>query len=44
MCIPHLLYPLSVDGHLDGIHVLVTINSAAMNTGVDAAVFIIFTL
>ena len=30
------------DGHLDGIHILVTINSAAVNTGVDAAVFIYY--
>ena len=34
ICVPHLLYPFLVNGHLGCSHVLVTVNSAAVNTGV----------
>ena len=33
MYVPHLLYSLSVDGHLSGFHVLAIVNSATLNTG-----------
>ena len=42
---PHLLYP-SVDGHLGCFHILVIVNSAAMNFGVHVifqiSIFIFF--
>ena len=33
MCVPHLLYSLSVDGHLSCFLVLAIVTSAAVNTG-----------
>lgn len=35
MYILHFLYPLCVDGNLDCIHLLATVNKAAMNKGVQ---------
>ena len=40
ICVPHLLYPV-IDGHLCCFHVLVIVNSAAVNTGVHGSFHII---
>ena len=40
MCVPHLIHS-SIDGHLGCFHVLVTVNSSAVNTGVHASFWII---
>ena len=37
MCVYHISVDLSVDGHLDYFHILATVNSAAMNTGVHVS-------
>ena len=33
VCVSHLLYHSSVDGHLGCFHVLATVNSASVNIG-----------
>ena len=37
---PHLLYPFTFDGHLGCVHVLATVNSAALSTGVHVSFLI----
>ena len=40
--VPQLFYPLSIDGHLGGIHILPIVNNAAMNIGVHIFFWISF--
>ena len=41
MCVPQLLYLLTVDGHLGCFHVLAIVNSAAMNNGIHVSLSIL---
>ena len=38
VCVSRFAYPLSTDGHLGGLHLLATVNTAAVNTGVQISV------
>ena len=41
MCVPQLLYLLTVDGHLGCFHVLAIVNSAAMNNGIHVSLSVL---